>query len=77
MLETKALADKLAQNSVVTKVLGRYLFQILEEVDREHIQPLEVENRRYKAALEQIASHPISSSASLKARAALSQDEPK
>lgn len=40
-VSTRELADKLAQNSVVTKALARYLHQVLEHVDQTQIKPLE------------------------------------
>lgn len=70
-MSAKELAHKLAESSVVTKALGVYLHQVLEEVDRNTIKPLEEENRRFREALEFIANYPVESSASMKARVAL------
>ena len=68
---SKEIAHRLAESSVVTKALGVYLHQVLDEVDKEHIKPLEEENRRFREALEFIANYPVESSASMKARVAL------
>lgn len=47
----RQLSHEMATESIVNQALARYLFQVLEFVHEEYIDPLRKENERLKKAL--------------------------
>ena len=50
-IAARQIACQLAEDSIVTQALSRYLFQIMEFVSEEFIKPLRRENAELKARI--------------------------
>lgn len=58
--EIKEMANKLARDCIVTKALGRFLFQVMQAIHEDQIVPLQNELKRLRGRIEMEAGVPWS-----------------